>query len=927
MAAQATRRRRRTQPQRTLPVRQDTTRRTRKEEKRREEAKQALQNSTQSYGSRKSSPWVMRPPGNHDRNSIHAYVCEDLRRARSVSLYTWTEAVFGLPSTKMHARARKIAELKWFEDEVIQEALVDFVRSSYEVERYDPFVHLTNRIIELARGALPGVGKKYPIDDFCFANSANNVIRPTPEHGALAAKRKPDTLGLTVPDALQLYEPGGTVGWPSLLTWGELKGRLGKPVIAVFNERRIAHGLTALDSSGVPKDWSKERIEAVREGLFADKPKTRRRRAKSTKGVTKANETQDVVNQDRIKAGRKRFGQENLLADLDKSSTAKRRHSTGTSAEVYDNASMAIQSSSYALELLSGTYGTRTHCIGFVLKSDRISLWYYDAAGVVYTEEFVSMVDDFELFAAVIVGFACCTPEQFGIMPSTILKAPSRSDASLFPINLEKRTLTMTHIRSKLETAVTLVDSLFTQYALMGRRTFLYSIKTRPIAASKPLIAKFSWQVCTRKAEQDLVAAARKAGVKHLPRIHMWAEVWKLSEGIRRTFYEKGKAAFEDRTLRAIVYTQYSSIKELFSYSPKLIPVMVVQMIDCLHDLRYKANMLHRDISANNIMYEIRNGRHHFILIDFDMAVILPTATEGSVSATANHRTGTLPFMACELLYDATVSQEPGYEPIPHLLRHDYESLFWVSLWCVLTLLLKSVPRKERAKLSKTARRLEEGDLVSIAGRKVSLSTRSLDRSITLPRPARALHNWFLAWGDLLLQTFTKLRGAEFQTDRDLDYDGSSEDEEVDDMDGVDDEDDTDEGEDEDDEDEDEDDTEKFPKFNRNALPPGFDWETVDGLFTRENLKAILTKAFKIPSGSDELVESEESDTEDHDTCDVTHQAEVLLDESTPAEGKVAKVTRSTRAKRIRPARPPPTQPLENDIRSRLRPRKPRKYT
>lgn len=256
MAAQATRRRR-TQPQRTQPFRQVTTRRAREEEERREAANQVLHNSTQSYGTRKSSPYVMRPPDNHDRNSIHAYVCEDLRRAQSVSLFTWTEAVFGLPSTKMHARARKIAELKWFEDEVIQDALVDFVRSTYEVERYNPFVHLTNRIMELARGALPGVSKNYPIDDFCFANSANNVIRPTSEHGALAAKRKPDTLGLMISDALQLYESGGSVGWPSLLTWGELKGRLGPPVITVLNERRIAHGLTPLTRSGVPQDWSK----------------------------------------------------------------------------------------------------------------------------------------------------------------------------------------------------------------------------------------------------------------------------------------------------------------------------------------------------------------------------------------------------------------------------------------------------------------------------------------------------------------------------------------------------------------------------------------------------------------------------------------------------------------------------------------------
>ena len=55
-------------------------------------------------------------------------------------------------------------------------------------------------------------------------------------------------------------------------------------------------------------------------------------------------------------------------------------------------------------------------------------------------------------------------------------------------------------------------------------------------------------------------------------------------------------------------------------------------------------------------MYEIRDGRYYFILIDFDMAVYLGNgkkrgeAGNGSLSATSKNRTGTLPFMACELV-------------------------------------------------------------------------------------------------------------------------------------------------------------------------------------------------------------------------------------------------------------------------------------
>ena len=96
--------------------------------------------------------------------------------------------------------------------------------------------------------------------------------------------------------------------------------------------------------------------------------------------------------------------------------------------------------------------------------------------------------------------------------------------------------------------------------------------------------------------------------------------------------------------------------------------------------------MLHRDISVNNIMYEIRGGKYYFILIDFDMAIVIcdDDAAGSSYAASSKHRTGTLPFMAAELIEDACNASDPSWVPIRHRLRHDLESLYWVALWCVL---------------------------------------------------------------------------------------------------------------------------------------------------------------------------------------------------------------------------------------------------
>ncbi|KAJ3488274.1 hypothetical protein NLJ89_g11634 [Agrocybe chaxingu] len=66
------------------------------------------------------------------------------------------------------------------------------------------------------------------------------------------------------------------------------------------------------------------------------------------------------------------------------------------------------------------------------------------------------------------------------------------------------------------------------------------------------------------------------------------------------------------------------------------------------------------------------------ILNDFDLASELDT--EGRVPASsANHRTGTLPFMAKDLLEDWPTSVAPP----THHYRHDLESFFYILIWAM----------------------------------------------------------------------------------------------------------------------------------------------------------------------------------------------------------------------------------------------------
>ena len=231
--------------------------------------------------------------------------------------------------------------------------------------------------------------------------------------------------------------------------------------------------------------------------------------------------------------------------------------------------------------------------------------------------------------------------------------------------------------------------------------------------------------------------------------------------------------------------------------------------------------MLHRDISVNNIMFQTRNGKYYFILIDFDMAIIIRLGTskdtEHTYAASSKLHAGTLPFMASSLLYNAALSDTSNWTAMKHLLCHDFESLFWVALHCVLTLFPRTVDAETRELYKNTVQSWEKGDLKSIASNKERLCVRALEASgIVLPPPAQKLDDWFLAWSDIFERSVPLL---------------SSRDKVI------------------------------IRAKKAGTDPPPFDAESVGGTFTKEVLKAALTPVMPLHQ-DDEGMESED-DTPD----------------------------------------------------------------
>ncbi|RXW21539.1 hypothetical protein EST38_g4307 [Candolleomyces aberdarensis] len=98
--------------------------------------------------------------------------------------------------------------------------------------------------------------------------------------------------------------------------------------------------------------------------------------------------------------------------------------------------------------------------------------------------------------------------------------------------------------------------------------------------------------------------------------------------------------------------------------------------VECHFQASEKGNILHRDLSENNLMlYLGKEGRIKGVLNDWDMASFKDTLGKIDWLLAAHHRTGTPPFMAIDLL---------KADPPPHLYRHELESFFYILLWGAL---------------------------------------------------------------------------------------------------------------------------------------------------------------------------------------------------------------------------------------------------
>ncbi|CAL1697091.1 unnamed protein product [Somion occarium] len=601
-----------------------------------------------------------------------------------LDLGTWAGAVFGYDPETIQAWTAVMIEKKIVLDDVISNAVTRFMNAGefgkHEDELYAPFCEVANRVLQRAREIIPDL-PAYPVPDLVLCRNAPVYIGACSQGDA---SRSPDIVLV------------------SETTMRDLKNRN-----KYTKTKGQKYPTTGIDWSDLFSIWEMKSFNAwnlkdymARLRLDWDTKLTKRRpevEASTSSGLYRG---PDPAQLNRVVGPLSEPGPEDNplkryypdFNSADNSRPPKRLRmqppesiplALETEGEFLASKKLPVpeayedQMATYALEMLSCTRGTRLYFFQCLVMGDIVEFWYSDASGIVRSHQ-ISWIREFEKFAAFLVAMACCDHSRFGMVVPNLSPPAEDFNPSLPPASLNGYSTTMKHPTIGIDVKVTLGREVFTQYSLIGRKTCVYDVTTEPPISDEPLVMKMSLQSVCRTPEQDLLALAEGFPVsEHLPKVYMWtarATEWRLSDGVRGRFFKRNDEdkEYEERCQRFILFKKYKQLETVLS--PQNMDHVFNQLLDCLHDLYHQLHMLHRDVSLSNLMYEMREGLVWLILNDFDLAVVIKKDGPPRGS-TGRHRTGTLPFMAVDLIEDPNM---------PHYFRHDLESVFFVALWCAI---------------------------------------------------------------------------------------------------------------------------------------------------------------------------------------------------------------------------------------------------
>ncbi|KAF6743432.1 hypothetical protein DFP72DRAFT_1020389 [Ephemerocybe angulata] len=230
---------------------------------------------------------------------------------------------------------------------------------------------------------------------------------------------------------------------------------------------------------------------------------------------------------------------------------------------------------------------------------------------------------------------------------------------------------------------------------LIGRSTMVYKIQRvseDKIFSKEDFVLKLSWPPESRTSEIKVLKELKEKLPKrlhaHLPNVEFATTFTaeQLSLPWLRLGLELGTENHEARVLRVLASTYYDKLWEAGSI--ETFKQAWLDCVECHHEAWKRGGVLHRDLSEDNIMISRRGGGDpKGLLNDWDMASFVEALKDPASSA--HNRTGTLPFMALDIIYPTTLTVHPR----EHWYRHDLESFFYILVWASIHYNLKEKTR------------------------------------------------------------------------------------------------------------------------------------------------------------------------------------------------------------------------------------------
>ncbi|KAH8082007.1 hypothetical protein BXZ70DRAFT_1012361 [Cristinia sonorae] len=376
-----------------------------------------------------------------------------------------------------------------------------------------------------------------------------------------------------------------------------------------------------------------------------------------------------------------------------------------------------------------GSQGIRSFASGFLIQDYDMTLWYIDRMGLVISSSF-NFRHEPHFLVLFLAAISYASMAQLGF--SSLLRFPSKWVASqpekvfrayeevelVLPSARDAQGTIHQHVSFLLD--VSDKRGFIPADGAVGRATVVFPVKPHNRSAVKIIkktdrvVAKVSWPLEGGVKEDSIIRVvvggleAKESTKKYIKHIV------KLKLSTTRTMEEMDLP-------RAKMF----GLLDVDRRSSEDFMVVFVQVVKGHHAVHESSNVLHRDISVNNIMFyyeDEQETRPIGVLCDWDLAkkvgrlssidpivedlqrscigpdempryqssflakshstVQQPSGTDFDADLETQsekkgykHRTGTGPFIALDILL---------YKQVPtHLYRHDLESFFWVLVWFV----------------------------------------------------------------------------------------------------------------------------------------------------------------------------------------------------------------------------------------------------